>query len=117
MASDGYTITPELIEEWEAQVADLQRKIAAARVLLPEIAIEQTADGQNFMGAIRRLANESIKSLSKPELKEMLKKEGFPDHQVGGTYFYVAIKKMKDKGQITVDDNGNVWRGNGIRRR
>ena len=28
MATDGYTITHELVEEWEAQIADLQRKVA-----------------------------------------------------------------------------------------
>ena len=110
MANDGYTITPELIEEWEAQVADLQRKIAAARVLLP-VTPEQVEGDTNFMGAIRRLANEAQKPLPKSELKEMLRKEGFPDHQVGGTYFYVAIKKLKDKGSIAVDDAGNVGRG------
>ena len=110
MATDGYTITHELGEEWEAQIADLQRKVAAAKVLLPPD-VETTAEGQNFMGAIRRLANDSTKPILKSELKEMLRKEGFSTSQVGGTYFYVAIKKLKDKGSITVDDNGNVWRG------
>lgn len=119
MASDGYTITPELIEEWEAQIADLQRKIAAARVLLPASIEENDGDSTNFMGAIRRLANESPKPLPKAILKELLKKEGFPEHQVGGTYFYVAIKKLKDKNTISVDDDGSVWRGSTgtIRRR
>ena len=72
---------------------------------------EDEGEGKNFMGTIFELANGSAKPIPKADLKEMLKNKGFPEHQVGGTYFYLAIKKLKDKGRVSVQPDGSIWRG------
>lgn len=112
MANDGYTtITPELIAEWEAEVAALQRKIAAGKVFLPAGSVEDDGARQNFMGTMAEIVNAAPKPIAKVDLKEMMKKRGFPEHQTGGTYFYLAIKKLKDAGRVSVLDDGNVGKG------
>ncbi len=112
MANDGYTtITPELIAEWEAEVAALQRKIAAGKVFLPADSVEDDGARQNFMGTMADIVNTAAKPIAKADLKEMMKKRGFPEHQVAGTYFYLAIKKLKAAERVSVLADGSIGKG------
>jgi len=61
------------------------------------------------MGTMATLINESPKPLTKAELKAKLKAIGVPDERLG-TYFYVAIKRLKDHERIKVLEDGRVWK-------
>jgi hypothetical protein len=118
---NDHEITPENIKKWRAEADEHQRQ--AAQLVRRAFAAEQflatlepkgrdaTDVADNFMGAIRQHANTALKPIPKPELKAILVKQGFPEKQVGSTYFYVAIKKLADKGQISVNGKGEIWKG------
>jgi hypothetical protein len=130
--------TPEAIKRWEKEkdrlegiLAETQRKLGAVHSLLraatilgpaaiseeePEdvqIAEETTPaeepESSNMMGMIRQFANESVKPITKSEMKSKLVAAGIPDNRLG-SYFYVAIDRLKKKDKITVLDDGRIWK-------
>jgi hypothetical protein len=131
MAShDEITVSPSQVVKWRAELAECENRarglrrllegaqmIESARVIL---ASEPTtdgegssakADGKNFMGAIREIANSASKPMSKADLKEALRKRGFPESQIMGTYFYVALNKLDGKHRVSIQKDGTVWKG------
>ena len=122
LSNGGVTVSLHQVEEWqeqleeaEARARNLRRRIDAARILLAEddagAPEEAEPEAKNFMGTIADLVNATSAPISKGSLKEMLRKKGFPEHQVGGTYFYVALRKLDGVGRITIQKNGNLTKG------
>lgn len=136
----GFTITPEMLdqakhekERLEGEISDRQRKLGlvtqflrmAAAYHQNEDAAETTeiteekfviseepkeeTDPSNMMAAIARIANDSTKPMTKPELKAKLIEFGIKENRLG-SYFYVAIDRLKEKERICVLDDGRVWR-------
>jgi hypothetical protein len=124
-------VSPEQVRKWQTELGEhesrarsLRRWIDAAKILLEgnaetkafeELAefLEPAEDSRpkNFMGTINRIVNESAAPITKRTLKEMLRKEGFPESQVDGTYFYVALRKLAGVDRITVLKNGHLTKG------
>lgn len=133
----GFEITPEMVvqaehekDRLEHEIADLQRKLglitnflrlAAAykEVEEPEVAdnadqpetvetATEEIDPTNMMGAIAQIANASTKPLTKKELKAKLVERGIAPNRLG-SYFYVAVDRLKAKDRICVLDDGRVW--------
>lgn len=133
-----FTLSPELIEQakrekarLEQEVTDAQQKLAAIKELLraatlftdeldadtaaevaeklEEIQETEAPDPSNIMASIAYIANESPKAMTKAEMKEKLIEAGVPRNRLG-SYFYVAIDRLKKKDRITVLDDGRIWR-------
>ena len=124
-------------ERLEGEIADLQRKLSLVTQFLrmatayhqdevdPEVTetsgekrdpegpaqepAQEEIDPSNMMAAIARIANDSTKPLTKPELKGKLIEFGIKENRLG-SYFYVAIDRLKEKERICVLDDGRVWR-------
>jgi hypothetical protein len=134
----GFVITPEMVEQAEHEkarlehdIADAQRKLglitnflrlaAAYREDSEAEAVEKTeesdvapvegeeVDPSNMMGMIAKIANESTRPLTKTELKAKLVEIGTDEGRLG-SYFYVAVDRLKKKDRICVLDDGRVWR-------
>lgn len=129
------TLSPEMLVQWEKErdrlekeINEAQRKLLAINQLLRAGAVlagpnrhvghlkaeesepSESFDPSNLMGTLARIANESQKPLTKSELKAELKAIGVPEERLG-SYFYVAIDRLKKKGRISVRDDGSVWKG------
>jgi hypothetical protein len=134
MKPDDLNLPPDLVERYkrekarlEQDIAEAQRKLVAvnqvlrAALVLGEAADSheeseaekaqenQAIDPENVMGTMAALINQAPKPLTKPELKAQLHAVGVPDERLG-SYFYVAIKRLKDHERIKVLDDGRVWR-------
>lgn len=120
-APNAVSVTQSQIEEWKATAAEHER---LAKLFLAKAAAGETIlagdtapvefeddDSANLMGTLRRLANESPAPIPKSDLKKMLIKAGVPAERVSGTYFYLAIRKLRDKGKVSVKADGSVWKG------
>jgi hypothetical protein len=134
----GFEVTPELVaqaehekERLDHEIADLQRKLGLVVNFLrlaaayreaeqPAVAekseqpepVETAAediDPSNMMGLIAQIANASTKPLTKKELKAKLVERGIATNRLG-SYFYVAVDRLKDRERICVLDDGRVWR-------
>jgi hypothetical protein len=120
-APSAVSVTPAQIKEWKATAAEHERlaklflaKAAAGETILAgDAAPAESDDGENtnLMGTLRTLANESPKPIPKADLKKMLIHAGIPADRVNGTYFYLAIRKLKDKGRVSVKADGSIWKG------
>jgi hypothetical protein len=133
MKLDDLNLPPALIERYKREKARLQQDIAeaqrklvainqvlsAAQVLgevesdeeaeTEETEAKQAIDPSNVMGTMATIINEAPKALTKAELKAKLRSVGVSENRLG-TYFYVAIKRLKDKNRIQVLEDGRVWR-------
>jgi hypothetical protein len=125
--ASSLTLSPELLNQWEKEkdrlekvIVEAQRKLAAIHALLRAGAVLSGVEAQeedegseidpsNLMGSLAKIANESQKPLTKAELKAELRAAGVPESRLG-SYFYVAIDRLKKRGRITVRDDGSVWR-------
>jgi hypothetical protein len=136
--SPGFEITPAMVEDAEREkdrleqiINDAQRKhglilqflrLAAVYKAEPELdgaeKPEETAktdtsgediDPSNMMGTVARIANESPKPLTKSEMKTKLIEVGTPEARLG-SYFYVAIDRLKKKERISVLEDGRIWK-------
>jgi hypothetical protein len=119
-APNAVSVTPAQIEEWKATAAEHERlakhflaKAAAGETILSSVAPHESddSDNTNLMGTLRTLANENPKPIPKADLKKMLIHAGIPADRVNGTYFYLAIRKLKDKGRVSVQPDGSIWKG------
>jgi len=134
----SFTVTPELLDQakrekdrLEQDIDEAQRKLALVNQFLrlaaaysdeskadteaeaPEEKEEseetESVDPSNMMGLIRHIANESTKPITKSEMKAKLFAAGMPKGRLG-SYFYVAVDRLKKKDRITVLDDGRIWR-------
>jgi hypothetical protein len=128
------TFTPEAIAQWEKEkdrleklIVDSQRKLGAVQQLLRAAAIlgakieeeeeeEEGAKGEapevdssNLMGLIAKYANESLRPITKSDMKARLIEAGIEENRLR-SYFYVAIARLKRKERISVLDDGRIWR-------
>ncbi len=127
MSPDALSLQRQ-IEKWRAELDDhenraraLRRMIEGARMIASGqeiLASEDLApaipvgDGEmNFMGTMSKIVNGSPAPISKSELKETLRKLGFPENQVDGTYFYVAIKKLIGAERVSSQKDKKLWKG------
>jgi hypothetical protein len=69
----------------------------------------ESVDPSNMMGLISQIANESAKPITKAEMKVKLVAAGMPKGRLG-SYFYVAVDRLKKKDRITVLEDGRIWR-------
>lgn len=69
-------------------------------------------DPTNFMGTLFQIINASPKPLSKKDLKAEAEAKGLDKEKLDGTYFYVALNRMKKARRISVHKDGNVWKMN-----
>ena len=141
-ASADFTINNDQIEQakrerdrHESIIANSQRRIAALDHFLSAAAIlgANVGDGQasgppaispatdeepadsgstNLMGILAQIANESPRPVSKAMMKIKLKQAGVSHDRVHGSYFYVAVDRLKKKGRITVLEDGTLWKAN-----
>jgi hypothetical protein len=136
----GFTITREMVDQakhekdrLESEIADLQRKLglvaqflrmasayyqeeadadaseASEEISSTESPQQEDIDPSNMTAAIARIANDSAKPITKSELKAKLIESGIKENRLG-SYFYVAIDRLKEKERICVLDDGRVWR-------
>lgn len=131
--SGSLTLSSELLAQWQKEkdrleqaISDAQLKLSAINQLLRAGAIlagssepkEQAEpseiDPSNLMGTLAKLANTSSRPLTKSELKAQLMAAGVPQDRLG-SYFYVAIDRLKKKGRISVREDGSVWKGEGYK--
>ena len=105
------------VDAWESQIAELRRKVEAAKVFLPPrgaakavVAAAPSAngghtdtppgDGMNFMGAVVEIANSVPAPISKEELRRRLRDRGAPESKLGTT-LDVTLYKTKKANRIT----------------
>lgn len=130
-ADSTITVTPSVIEEWEQRANDCEKQASklqeeaksyraradAGRLLLGVVGeVEASSKGAggrspdaNMTAAIRRMANESPEPLTKKELKRRLLVDGYPESRLG-SYFYTPIHRLKEMRQITVLEDGRIWK-------
>ncbi len=134
----SFTVTPELLDQakrekdrLEQDIDDAQRKLALINNFLrlaaaysdeskadteAEVSEEkeeteesESVDPSNMMDLIRRIANGSAKPITKTEMKTKLAAAGIQESRLG-SYFYVAVDRLKKKDRITVLEDGRIWR-------
>jgi hypothetical protein len=105
----------------------LREYVRAARALNPEVtsepppspALESRAslfpadeqpDAVNLQGMVEKIANDSQQPVSKAMMKIKLKQAGIAQERVHGSYFYVAIERLKKRGRISVLPDGTLWK-------
>jgi len=62
------------------------------------------ASAQSLTRALEELVNNEEKPLTFSDAKDALRAQGFAENRLS-TPFYIAIKRLKDKGRIAVSDN------------
>jgi len=135
---DDFSITPEQIDQAKREKARLDeiiaranRRAAALDQFLASAALlnseaenadetEKTAEDadmrnpediqNNMMGIIAQIANGLEQPITKSALKAALKERGLSPERVDGSYFYVAIDRLKKRGRISVLKDGEIWR-------
>jgi len=135
----SFTVTPELLDQakrekdrLEHDIDEAQRKLALVNQFLrlaaaysdeskaagteAEVSEEkeeteesESVDPSNMMDLIRRIANGSAKPITKTEMKAKLAAAGIQESRLG-SYFYVAVDRLKKKDRITVLEDGRIWR-------
>ncbi len=134
----SFTVTPELLDQakrekdrLEQDIDEAQRKLALVNQFLrlaaaysdeskadtkaeapeekEEIEESESVDPSNMMDLIRRIANGSAKPITKTEMKAKLAAAGIQESRLG-SYFYVAVDRLKKKDRITVLEDGRIWR-------
>lgn len=105
------------VDAWESQIAELRRKVDAAKVFLPprNSAKPSTAPapaangahtppptgaGINFMGTVVEIANSVSAPISKEEMRRLLRERGAPESKLA-TILDVTLYKTKKADRIT----------------
>ena len=133
-----FILTNEKLAEWQKEMEQLERDIAAKQKrhaflagrlhavavltgkepedrepLAAETLFDQAkparADHKNMMGAVDKMANEAHRPISKADVRKILAEMSFPEGSLGN-YFYTVIARLKAKRRITVMPNGDIWR-------
>jgi hypothetical protein len=105
------------VDAWENQVADLQKKIEAAKVLLPPRApvgvpsegsgpTTYRDDASNFMGSVVEIANTVKVPINKEEMRRRLRARGFGEDKLGKR-LDVTLYKTKTTNRLTFE-NGMI---------
>lgn len=122
MASEpGFFVGPKQIDEWEAQITVLQRRVAAAKELLciepgkapavPTQALEPTMDAAgSFMGTMVKILHESPAPISRNVLRDKMTALGFGEDKM--KYFNTVLYKTMKAQRTQFLPNGKVWKGN-----
>jgi hypothetical protein len=133
--SPSISFTPEEIERWEAErdrlkslISESHQRLAAINQLLGAAAVlnagpvepqaeageegnePEELDPANLMGSIVKIVSGSSEPMTKAELKEALHKAGVDPGRIKGTYFYVALNRLKKHGRIVINSDGTVER-------
>jgi hypothetical protein len=115
------------IEEDTRRRNALRDYVRAARALYPEEAPEvpspptpqnraslfptdDQTDASNLQRMVEQIANDSPQPISKAMMKIKLKQAGIAQERVHGSYFYVAIERLKKRGRISVLADGTLWK-------
>ena len=105
------------VDAWESQIAELRRKVEAAKVFLPSrgaakpnVIVNGGADdghnisppnnGLNFMGAVVEIANSVPAPIGKEEMRRRLRDMGAPENKLG-KHLDVTLYKTKKASRIT----------------
>lgn len=131
LGTPNISFTPEEIELWKAEkdrlqeiLGDAQQRLGAVNQLLNAAAVlapdvfsqevkeepEEELDPSNLMGTLVKIVNASEKPMTKAELKEALRAAGVDPGRIEGTYFYVALNRLKKKNRIFVHPDGTIER-------
>jgi hypothetical protein len=128
-------VTDQTIEDWRAEKSVLEHDIATKqeRLACLNARLRRGADliGEEFpverpqpdfgssmplagrrlsiIEAIEKIANSRGKPISKAELREHLSALGLARGNFNN-YFYTAIRRLKRRRQITVLEDGGLWR-------
>ena len=118
--NDTLQLSWSQVDEWEAEIARLQQRIAAAKVLLPAriggghkraagatMTLTATPEA-NFMGTVVEIANSVQEPISKDEMRKRLRELGFGKDKLG-TPLNVTLYKTKKAGRISFE-NGMIGR-------
>ncbi|MPZ35796.1 MAG: hypothetical protein GEV13_33360 [Rhodospirillales bacterium] len=126
-------ISHSLMAEWEnkqkeavkrAEEANREahmwmQKIAAAKLILSSLDVGPPANGNgaahaqdddNMTAAIETIANGLKVPISRAEMKDRLRAQGFPEDRLAN-YFYTAVTRLKNKAKITVDAEKRIGPG------
>jgi hypothetical protein len=71
---------------------------------------DELDDASNLQGMVEQIANDSPQPVSKAMMKIRLKQAGIAQKRVHGSYFYVAIDRLKKRGRISVLPDGTLWK-------
>ena len=119
---DAHKLMGELVRlrqqetEIKAELALVRGKIRHAQLLLGEREGDEepspiaSIGTISFMRAIRNAANRAMAPLTKPELKSLLRSQGWSSEKIEGAYLYVAISKLKKRGRISELPGGRIWK-------
>lgn len=69
-------------------------------------------DSSNLQGLVEEIANASSEPISKALMKTKLKIAGVAADRAHGSYFYVAVDRLRKKGRISVLEDGRIWKAN-----
>ncbi|EBA10102.1 hypothetical protein SSE37_18892 [Sagittula stellata E-37] len=118
------TLTNKTVETWRAeaaslraQIAHIERKIAAAEVLLTDVDdaahhVEKTrsSDAGSDMSLVdailRVLQDMGGGPLSNDEIKDLLPTVGFDINSMHRNYYYTATKRLSDRGSVRKNEDG-----------
>jgi hypothetical protein len=78
--------------------------------LFPTDEPDEQPDVANLQGMVEQIANDSLQPISKATMKIKLKQAGIAQKRVHGSYFYVAIERLKKRGRISVLPDGTLWK-------
>jgi len=129
-ADHTVTVSHALIEQWEndadakdreaaalaAQAKALRARAEAGKLILGVSGEQKLRDAddpntavQNMTADIKRMANESLEPLTKKEVKKRLLELGHRPSRLTA-YFYTPIHRLKETKQITVLEDGRIWK-------
>lgn len=117
-------LTSEDIAKWKARVSDLQaqvrkleRKIAAAEILLDDggdvevshaapKSVSSTSNITLVDAIVKVLQDVGGGPLNNDEIKDLLPEVGFDVESMHKNYYYTATKRLSDKGLIKKNEDG-----------
>jgi hypothetical protein len=128
-ADNAITVSSAVIEQWERDAVGKEREAAkliedakalraraeAGKLILGLSAQDspnseaEPATAQNMTADIRRMANDAPEPLTRKELKKRLLALGYAPSRLT-SYFYTPIHRLKEAKQITVLENGRIWK-------
>jgi hypothetical protein len=105
------------VDAWEQEIAALQRKVDASKVLLPPRAerppvaastggngqAEDSGDTTNFMGSVVEIANSVQWPITKAEMRHRLQTKGFSEDKLGKR-LDVILYKTKTANRLTFEN-------------
>lgn len=129
MARKELMISTALIAEWRqehdrlraeidhklAEATRLSERIKAAEILLPtedsgggHKPNGSTDDAENMTAVIEKIANGITQPISHGQMRDELRRRGFPEDRLGN-YYYTAAHRLKRKGRISINADGKIW--------